>query len=177
MTPLRNLLYKVYSHIRFRLALHAALGSLIAGAIIQLVHLQYPLYAIIAAVVVVDQNAERTRKLAWQRTISTVIGALGGATTSALFDSSLIAMAGIIFLTVTFCYTVHLAEGAKVAGYIAGIVVLEHNVSPWIYATYRFLETLIGIGSAFLVSVLIPILLPERPGASAVPAKEELSHD
>ena len=161
----------------FRLALRAALGSLIAGAIVQVLHLQYPLYAILAAVIVVDQNAEQTRKLAWQRTISTLIGALGGAVTSALFHSSLIAMAGIIFLTIIFCYAVHLAEGAKVAGYIAGIVVLEHNVSPWVYAAYRFLETLIGIGSAFLVSILIPILLPERIEVSGAPTKQKLSHD
>jgi hypothetical protein len=65
------------------------------------------------------------------------------------------------------CHSVQLSQAAKVAGYIAGIVVLEHSASPWWYATKRFLETVLGIGSAFLVSVVIPLLLPghEEPAS------------
>jgi uncharacterized membrane protein YgaE (UPF0421/DUF939 family) len=56
---------------------------------------------------------------------------------------------------------------AKVTGYVCGIVLLDHHGHPLSYALYRVIETVIGIGLAWLVS-LVPKLIP----ADAVKKKD-----
>lgn len=46
----------------------------------------------------------------------------------------------------------------KAAGYVCGIVLLNHGDQPWSYARYRMIETVLGIGAAMLVT-LIPKLV------------------
>jgi uncharacterized membrane protein YgaE (UPF0421/DUF939 family) len=52
-----------------------------------------------------------------------------------------------------------LRHAAKVAGYICGVVLLDHGDQPWFYAFVRMVETLLGIAAAVLVS-LLPKLIP-----------------
>jgi uncharacterized membrane protein YccC len=49
----------------------------------------------------------------------------------------------------------------KVAGYICGIVLLEHATEPHSYAFLRFLETVIGVLVAWAISY-VPKLIPDR---------------
>lgn len=50
------------------------------------------------------------------------------------------------------------ADGARVVGYICGIIPLDHSLEPWSYALHRFLETVIGILAA-LVIIYVPKLI------------------
>jgi len=50
------------------------------------------------------------------------------------------------------CHISRVNDGAKVAGYICGIVVVAHGTHPWSYAVLRFTETVLGIGVAWLIS-------------------------
>jgi uncharacterized membrane protein YgaE (UPF0421/DUF939 family) len=59
------------------------------------------------------------------------------------------------------CSLLGLQNSAKVAGYVCGIVVLAHQTEPWAYAFFRFSETILGIGAAWLIS-LVPRLLESR---------------
>jgi hypothetical protein len=45
-------------------------------------------------------------------------------------------------------------EGTRVAGFICGIVVLEHSAEPWLYGAQRFIETVLGVVVAWGVSFL-----------------------
>jgi hypothetical protein len=45
-------------------------------------------------------------------------------------------------------------EGTRVAGFICGIVVLEHSAEPWLYGAQRFVETVLGVLVAWGVSFL-----------------------
>ena len=61
------------------------------------------------------------------------------------------------------CYLMPLKEGAKVAGYTCGIVLLDYGSEAWVYAFFRLVETGLGVGVAVLVS-MVPKLL--RTGES-----------
>jgi uncharacterized membrane protein YgaE (UPF0421/DUF939 family) len=57
-----------------------------------------------------------------------------------------------ILVAMLICLISRVHEGAKVAGYICGIVVVAHGTHPWSYAFLRFTETVLGIGVAWLIS-------------------------
>ncbi|PYT92628.1 MAG: hypothetical protein DMG36_13925 [Acidobacteria bacterium] len=46
------------------------------------------------------------------------------------------------------CHISRVNDGAKVAGYICGIVVVAHGTHPWSYAVLRLTETVLGIAVA-----------------------------
>ena len=147
----------------------AAISVLVAYAL----KLEFPLYALIAAIIVTDLSASRTRQLGIQRLIGTIIGAVIGATLGAM---SQFAHAGAwlvavgVFAAILASHILGVKEAAKLAGYVSGIVLLDHSDRPWSYALYRFVETLIGIAAAFSIS-LIPKLL-KLPDLNEDPLKQ-----
>jgi len=114
--------------------------------------LPYPIYALLAAVIVTDPSSYQTRQLGLQRLVGTALGATWGAAFSLVFAQSFWAIGSSVLTVMALCHLVRLRDSAKVAGYVAGIVLLEHAGHPWVYATYRFAETGLGIGFAFAVS-------------------------
>ena len=53
---------------------------------------------------------------------------------------------------------------AKVAGYVCGIILLDHSAAPWSDAFFRMIETALGIGMAMAVSVVPKLLRTEQKG-------------
>jgi uncharacterized membrane protein YgaE (UPF0421/DUF939 family) len=146
-----------------QLSVRAALAAGLAVGVAQLLRLQFPVYALIAAVIVTDLSLSRTRRLGLRRLAGTVLGAARGAAVSSVLppSPSVIALGilGAIFLSHLF----RLHEGAKVTGYICGIVVLEHGADRWSYALHRLTETVLGIGVAVLVSLVPKLMPPHEP--------------
>jgi uncharacterized membrane protein YgaE (UPF0421/DUF939 family) len=141
-----------------QLSVRAALAAGLAVAIAELVRLQYPLYALVGAVIVTDLSAVQTRQLGLQRLAGTVLGAAVGATFSGFLPPSPATIGLGILAAMSLSHLVRLQGAAKVTGYVCGIVVLEHHGQPWSYALYRLVETVLGIGMALLVS-LVPTVL------------------
>jgi uncharacterized membrane protein YgaE (UPF0421/DUF939 family) len=133
--------------------LRAALASVGAVGSAQLLGLPYPIYALLAAVLVLDRSPLTTRQNGIYRLLGSVLGTLVGAALSSLFGHALWVLGIAVLLALTLCRIFGLTEAAKLAGYVAGIVVLDHSGQPWTYAVYRCLETMLGIASALLVAL------------------------
>ena len=65
-------------------------------------------------------------------------------------------------------HLLHLEVAARVTGFVCGIVVLEFADQPWSHAMDRTLETVLGIGVAYLVSLVPKLIGVEEPG-DAIP--------
>jgi uncharacterized membrane protein YgaE (UPF0421/DUF939 family) len=140
------------------LALRAGLGAAVAIGLAQLLKLEFPIYALIAAVIVTDFSPKQSSALGLQRLAATVVGAAIGALVRLGFEPSALAIGLSILVAMSVCQFVRLPGGAKVAGYIAGIIMLDHGEQPWMYAFYRLIETALGIVVAWLIS-LVPRLI------------------
>ena len=143
----------------FQMSLRAAVAAALSVSIAQWLQLQFPIYAMISAVVVTDLKASETWKLGGPRLAGSVVGAILGALTCAFLRPNAWE-AGLAILAAMFLsHLLRLRNSAKVAGYVCGIVLLAFGDHPWEYALHRTIETALGIAMAMLVS-LMPKLLP-----------------
>lgn len=145
-----------------QVSIRAGTAAALSVIVAHVLGLEFPLYALIAAIIVTDLSARRTRQLGLQRLMGTIIGAALGAAFSiganhlAHVGPLIIALG--VFAAMLLSNVLGLKDAAKLAGYVCGIVLLDHNAHPWSYALYRLVETVIGIGAAVGIS-LIPKLL------------------
>jgi uncharacterized membrane protein YgaE (UPF0421/DUF939 family) len=133
-------------------------------AIAQLFSLQYPIYAFLAAVIVTDLTPSQSRKLGMSRLAATVVGAMCGATLSPLLPPGPWAIGLSILIAMLVCQLVRAGDGAKVAGYICGIVVFDHSSEPWLYAFFRFIETALGVAVAWAISYVPKLIEVDKLG-------------
>jgi len=147
-----------------QLAVRSAVAAAVSVAAARLLGLPFPIYAMIAAVIVTDLSPAQTRSLAIPRLAGTVIGATLGAALSPLLRSLLgtIGLGVAIAVAIFASSLLRLPAAAKLAGYVCGIVLLEHTASPWTYAGYRLIETALGILIAVLVSLVPKVLTPSE---------------
>jgi uncharacterized membrane protein YgaE (UPF0421/DUF939 family) len=141
-----------------QLAARAAASAALAVAAAQLLRLEFPIYALIGAVIVIDLSPARTRELALQRILGTVSGAAIGVVLSLALVTNPWTIGLGIFAAMFLCYPLRLHGAEKVTGYVCGIVMLDHAGAPLLYAGHRLIETLLGVGIAILVS-FVPKLL------------------
>jgi len=151
----------------FRLSVRAALAAGLAVAIAELLRLPYPIYALIAAVIVSDLSPAKTRQLGFQRLMGSVLGAAVGAVVSLFLPPAAWTIGLGVLIAMFLSHLVHLPAAAKLAGYVCGIVVIGHTDDAWFFGFYRLIETMLGIGIAVLVS-FVPKL---TPGDEATPQK------
>jgi uncharacterized membrane protein YgaE (UPF0421/DUF939 family) len=136
-----------------QLALRSAVAATLSIALGRIAGFPFPIYAMIAAVIVMDLSPARTRRLAWQRVAGTVLGAGLGAALSLAGPNEWVIFLGIAAAMLA-CVALGLEDAAKLAGYVAAIVLLEHTATPWTYAGWRVAETLLGIAVAVGVSAV-----------------------
>ena len=115
-----------------------------------------------------DLSPAQTRRLGWRRLVATVVGATCGALLCQALPSGPLAVGVGVLVAMLLCDVVRMQEGAKVGGYICGIVMISYAAHPWSYAGYRLLETMLGVVVAWgirLVPRLVRVDGPETPEA------------
>jgi uncharacterized membrane protein YgaE (UPF0421/DUF939 family) len=147
----------------FVLSSRVALAAGIAVAVANALELPFPIYALIAAVIVTDLSPARTRELAAPRMFGTVLGALLGAAACEVLAPGAISAGLCVFAAMSLTCAMRMENAARLAGYLAALVVLGYRDSPWTYGLYRLIETTIGIAVAVLVS-LLPRPMDNEPG-------------
>jgi uncharacterized membrane protein YgaE (UPF0421/DUF939 family) len=148
-----------------RLPVRAGAAAGLAVGIATAFSLGSPLYAVVSAVIVTDLEAAQTRKLAVPRMIGTAVGAAIGCIATLVTQPGVLSVTLGVLLPMFVCQLLRFPAAAKVAGYVSGIIILSFSVDPWSHARDRLIETLVGIGAAFIVGA-IPVLWPKKQGAT-----------
>jgi len=149
-----------------QLSFRAATAGGLAVGIAQWLKLPFPVYALIAAVIVMDLSPSKTLQFAQQRMAGTLIGATVGAVLSYWLPAGPVAIGVSVLLAMLLSYVANVHAGAKLTGYVAGIAVMSYGANPWTYAVYRVIETFIGIAMAVLVSIVPKLLRVDESGAT-----------
>ncbi len=134
-----------------------ALAALGAVEVSRYVGLHYPIYALVAAIMVTEYHGEETRKQSVTRFLGNSIGIISGGILSSCFGGQSWVIGLAAFFMVLFCYYFGLALAAKYSAFVAALTVMDHSDMPWLYGRDRIMETLIGIGFAVLMSLIVPV--------------------
>ena len=146
-----------------QLSVRAAVAAALALGIGQLLRLQFPVYAMISAVVVTDLDPAETRKLGLPRLAGTVMGATLGALICVLLSPGALEVGLGVLLAMLLSHLVGLPGAAKMAGFVCGIAIFTYDKAPWSYALHRTIETMIGIALAVLVSLVPKLIKLDEP--------------
>jgi uncharacterized membrane protein YgaE (UPF0421/DUF939 family) len=93
-----------------QLSARAALSAGIAVAIAEFFRLEFPIYALVGAVIVTDLSAATTRQLARARLTGSIVGAVVGAVISQYLPQAAWAIALSILLAMFLSSVLHLRE-------------------------------------------------------------------
>jgi uncharacterized membrane protein YgaE (UPF0421/DUF939 family) len=145
-----------------QLALRASVAAGLSLVIAQFLQLQFPIYALIAAIIVTDLSPSESTRLGLARLVANVIGAICGAIVSMLLPQTSWAFGLSILIAMLSCHLLRTPEVAKVAGYTSAIVVLSYGSEPWLHAFYRVIETGLGICVAWSISYLPKLIQSEE---------------
>jgi uncharacterized membrane protein YgaE (UPF0421/DUF939 family) len=141
-----------------QLALRASVAAGVAFTIANFFDLQFPIFAAVAAVIATDLVPSETFRLGQRRLLGTVVGAICGTGLRAMVQPSPWTLSLGVLLAMLVANLLRLHEGARLAGYVSALIVIVEGMDPWVFALVRSIETALGDGVAWLIS-LVPKLI------------------
>src|SRR5438046_8869960 len=121
----------------FQLSLRPAVAAAFAIALAELLRLQFPIYAMISAVVVTDLQPSKTRELSLPRLAGTVLGAILGAAICAVLRPNAWEVGAGILAAIFLSHLLGLRDAARVAGYVYGVARFNHREHTCSYVLHR----------------------------------------
>jgi uncharacterized membrane protein YgaE (UPF0421/DUF939 family) len=153
-----------------QLAVRAGLAASLSLVAAQAFHLERPIFACLAAIIVTDLTPAETRKLGLRRLGAMLVGGATGASLSSVFATEPWAIGASVLITILMADLLRAREGAKIAGYVCGLIVLEDSAAPWHYGLHRVIETALGVTVAWLISYVPKLIrIDEAPKEKADP--------
>jgi uncharacterized membrane protein YgaE (UPF0421/DUF939 family) len=148
------------------LTLRVAVAAIVSLYIAQLLGLKTPIFAFIAAIIVTDLDPAQSRRLGLRRIGATVVGAICGAVFSHVIDPTPWTIGASLAITMLICLLLRSPDGAKVAGFTCGIILLiPGEGGPWGHAFLRFVETVLGVCVAWSISYVPKLIRIGEPEA------------
>ena len=145
-----------------QLATRSAVSATLAFSIAEALKLDYPIFALAAAMIATDLKPAETRERGFRRLVATEIGGLFGALAASMNLVGIWAVGPSILIAMLICHGVGAYNGATMAIYICGIIVLlDNGTSPWHYALFRTAETALGVLLAWGISYVPKLLRDE----------------
>jgi uncharacterized membrane protein YgaE (UPF0421/DUF939 family) len=146
-----------------QLGIRGAVAAALAVAVAQRLNLAYPVATLIGSVIVTDLDPARTRQLGLRRLIGTLAAATIGMVVGLLLPPGPVAIGLGVMIAMIGAHLVGLDASVKLAGYVAGVVILAPGgAGPVWSALQRIEETVIGIAMAVLVSFVPKLLRLEK---------------
>jgi uncharacterized membrane protein YgaE (UPF0421/DUF939 family) len=118
------------------------------------------LWTVLSSIVVIQAYLESTYNAAWARFLGVFVGSCLGGIFTSIFGASHAFTLGIsIFFTIVACSMINLKESFRIACLSVAVVNvlwgLNPNVSPWVFAFFRFIDSCIGIFIAIIISHIL----------------------
>src|SRR5205809_7862715 len=101
-------------------SIRAAVAAGLSVWLAQLLALEYPIYAMISAVIVTDLSPTQTRRSGWRRLAGTLLGAVVGAALSGILASGSLSIGAAILVAMVLCHLLPLRGAAVLCGYVCG---------------------------------------------------------
>jgi uncharacterized membrane protein YgaE (UPF0421/DUF939 family) len=142
------------------IGVRCALAALTSVWVSRYLGLHYPIYALVAAILVTEYHGAETRQQSLTRFLGNALGITAGAFLSTFLGGEAWVIGLAAFFMVLGCYYFDFEAAAKLSAFVAALTVMDHSGTPWLYGRDRIIETMIGIGFAVLMSILIRV--PKR---------------
>lgn len=113
-------------------------------------------WAVMSSIIVMQSNLQETVSISWNYLAGTCIGAFIGGLFLSWYGVQGWVFGIAVIIVFLICKFLNLKQSYRLAGTtVAMIILINHTESAWMTAWHRFLEVTLGIGTAFLISVLI----------------------
>ncbi len=117
------------------------------------------LWTVMTAIIVVQAYLGGTYYTAWIRFLGTLIGSFFACIAIILWGSNPVTLGLTIFLTIISCSALYLKESIKIASISVAVLMIlwgmNPSVTPWNFATFRLLDSCLGILIAVIISHLL----------------------
>lgn len=113
-------------------------------------------WCVLSTFVVLQAHLGGTYRAAGVRALGVLVGSLMGGLFTSIFGSGVFTLGISVLLTVVICSMLNLKDSIRIACLSLSVVMilwgLRPEVSPWTFALYRFLDSILGILIAVVVA-------------------------
>ncbi len=158
-----NLLTLVQFQIAIKTALVAILGWTIGNWFSHITErpdkLISGLWCALTAIVVLQTHLGGTYKTSWIRFLGVILGSIIGALSTSLLGSNPLTLGVSIFFIVMLCFILNIKESIRISCLSVTVVMvlwgLQPTISPWTFAFFRSIDSILGILIAVFVAHII----------------------